>query len=74
MNTDTVYYVDILRPNGEELENYCDSLCEAVAWANEVSQAEDEVSVCEAVRGSDGTTEIISEVMGWIDDGFRSKS
>lgn len=73
-NYDTVYHVDIMHKSGMRSEAQCDSLSEAIGWANESTYQDDVVAVYEAVRGSDGTIEKIYKVMGWMDDGYRSQS
>ena len=73
-NYDTLYHVDVIHKNGGHSETQCDSLSEAIAWANDSTYQDDVVAVYEAVRGSDGTIEKLHKVMGWVDDGYRGQS
>jgi flavin-binding protein dodecin len=64
------YLVIVIGVNGSNSESFCDSLSEAVGWANDTTHQNDVVAVYEAVRGSDGNIEKLHKVMGWIDDGY----
>jgi len=75
MDTDlSGYLVRVIGLNGSNSESFCDSLSEAVGWANDTTHQYDVVVVYEAVRGSDGHIETLNKVMGWMDDGYRSQS